>query len=148
MASVFDVAKYILEKQGRMTTMKLQKLVYYSLAWSLVWDEKPLFNGTVKAWGSGPVVPELYGHHKGLYYVEDKNLDLGDSSKLTDSERATIDAVLEHYGDKSAQYLVDLTHAEPPWRLARGPLPPESTDSPEIKLDAIAEYYSSLAGAA
>jgi len=28
--SVMDVASYILEKQGEMTTMKLQKLVYYS----------------------------------------------------------------------------------------------------------------------
>ena len=35
---VFDVAAYILEKIGSMTTMKLQKLVYYSQAWSLVWD--------------------------------------------------------------------------------------------------------------
>ena len=40
---VFDVAAYILEKIGSMTTMKLQKLVYYSQAWSLVWDEKRLF---------------------------------------------------------------------------------------------------------
>ena len=38
---VFDVAAYILQKTGSMTTMKLQKLVYYSQAWSLVWDEKP-----------------------------------------------------------------------------------------------------------
>lgn len=86
MATVFDVAKYILEKQGQMTTMKLQKLVYYSLAWSLVWDEKPLFTETVKAWANGPVVPDLYGKHKGMYYVEAKHLDAGDSSKLTISE--------------------------------------------------------------
>ena len=39
MASVFDVAKYILEKQHPMTTMKLEKLVYYSQTWSVVWDE-------------------------------------------------------------------------------------------------------------
>ncbi len=34
MATVHDVAAYILEKRGPMTTMKLQKLVYYSQAWS------------------------------------------------------------------------------------------------------------------
>ena len=44
MATVFDVAKYILEKKGTMSTMKLQKLCYYSQAWSLVWDDQPLFN--------------------------------------------------------------------------------------------------------
>jgi uncharacterized phage-associated protein len=35
MASVLDVAQYILNRQGMMTTMKLQKLVYYVMAWSL-----------------------------------------------------------------------------------------------------------------
>lgn len=144
MATVFDVAKYILEQRGQMSTMKLQKLVYYSLAWSLVWDEKPLFTQVVKAWANGPVVPELWHEHRGMYLIEAKNLDKGDASKLGKDERETIDAVLNHYGDKSAQYLIDLTHQEPPWRAARGALPPEATESPEIKLDVIAEYYSSL----
>ena len=31
-----DVAQYILEKLGAMPAMKLQKLCYYSQAWSLV----------------------------------------------------------------------------------------------------------------
>ena len=35
-ANVFDVAKYILEKEGKLSTMKLQKLCYYCQAWSLV----------------------------------------------------------------------------------------------------------------
>ncbi len=37
MANAKDVAQYILEKQGEMTSIKLQKLVYYTQAWSLVW---------------------------------------------------------------------------------------------------------------
>ena len=42
--NVFDVAAHILQKYGSMTAMKLQKLVYYCQAWSLVWDEQPLFS--------------------------------------------------------------------------------------------------------
>ncbi|WP_307850044.1 MULTISPECIES: type II toxin-antitoxin system antitoxin SocA domain-containing protein [unclassified Saccharopolyspora] len=42
-----------------MTAMKLQKLVYYSQAWHLVWDERPLFDEPVQAWANGPVVPDL-----------------------------------------------------------------------------------------
>ena len=34
MATVHDVAGYILKKCGPLTVMKLQKLVYYSQAWS------------------------------------------------------------------------------------------------------------------
>ena len=44
MANVFDTAKYILEQKGDMSTMKLQKLCYYSQAWGLVWDDEPLFD--------------------------------------------------------------------------------------------------------
>ena len=44
MASVFDVAKYILKQAGEMSTWKLQKLCYYSQAWSLAWTEHELFS--------------------------------------------------------------------------------------------------------
>ena len=64
MASVFDVAKYILNKKGRMSPMKLQKLVYYSQCWSLAWDDKPLFNNRIEAWANGPVVRDLYTFHR------------------------------------------------------------------------------------
>ena len=69
MASVYDVAAYILEKQGAMTTWKLQKLVYYSQAWSLVWDDDVLFPEEIEAWANGPVVRELYHAHRGKYRV-------------------------------------------------------------------------------
>lgn len=36
--TVFDVAKYVLHRTGQLTTMKLEKLVYYCQAWSLAWD--------------------------------------------------------------------------------------------------------------
>lgn len=42
MATVFDVAKYIVDSLGKVTTMKLQKLVYYSQAWNLAWDDVPI----------------------------------------------------------------------------------------------------------
>ena len=62
-ATVFDVAKYIAEKTGELTAMKLQKLVYYAEAWNLAWDGEPLFSENFEAWANGPVVPELYQRH-------------------------------------------------------------------------------------
>jgi hypothetical protein len=41
MTTACDVAAYILMKSRPMTAWTLQKLVYYSQAWSLVWDERP-----------------------------------------------------------------------------------------------------------
>ena len=144
MATVFDVAAYILEKQGEMTAMKLQKLVYYSQAWSLVWDEKPLFDERIEAWANGPVVRELYEAHRGKFRVARKHIEEGKPKRLTDDERETVNAVLKYYGDQSSQWLSDLTHQEDPWRDARNGLAPGERGSSEITHDAMVEYYSSL----
>ena len=69
MANIISVAKYILEQRGAMTTMKLQKLCYYSQAWSLAWDDKPLFDEDFQAWANGPVCPELFRWHKGKFAI-------------------------------------------------------------------------------
>jgi uncharacterized phage-associated protein len=142
MADVFDVAKYILEKQGSMTTMKLQKLVYYSQAWSVVWDEKPLFAEEIQAWASGPVVRELYDAHKGMFQIS--SLGRGNTDNLKLEEKETIDTVLQAYGDKPAQWLSDLTHMEKPWNEAREGIPIGLNCENEITLASMAEYYSGL----
>ncbi len=142
MANVLDAAAYILEKQGKMITLKLQKLVYYSQAWSLVWDERPLFDEKIEAWSNGPVVRDLFEYHRGQYYVSE--IEAGDSGKLDADQKATVDMVLNHYGDKPAYWLVRLSHSEPPWIEARGDLSPTEQGNAEIMLDSMAQYYSSL----
>jgi uncharacterized phage-associated protein len=142
--SALDVAAYILKHGGEMTAMKLQKLVYYAQAWSLVWDETPLFHEPIKAWANGPVVYELYDRHRGQFRVDQSSVTLGDPERLNRQQRETVDAVLGFYGQKSAQYLSDLTHAESPWRDARGDCPPGDRCDNEITLAFMNEYYSSL----
>ncbi len=142
MADVFDVAKYILKKQGPLTTMKLQKLVYFCQAWSLVWDEKPLFNEAIQAWASGPVVRELYDIHRGMFIISE--IGKGDASNLNHEEKETINAVLKAYGKKPAQWLADLTHMEDPWNKAREGYDPGDNCENEITQASMHEYYSSL----
>ena len=143
MATVRNVAAYILKKQGQMTAMKLQKLVYYSQAWSLVWDEKPIFGARIEAWANGPVVPNLYQAHRGMFKVQPGQIN-GDPDTLARDERETVDAVLDHYGRRSSQWLSDLTHMEKPWRDTRNGLSPSERGNAEITHAAMAEYYSSL----
>jgi len=142
MATVHDIAAYILEKRGQMTAMKLQKLVYYSQAWSLVWDETPLFRNRVEAWANGPVIRALYGEHRGRFQVS--SWPCGDSSKLSQKQKDTVDGVLEFYGDKTSQWLSELTHSERPWVEARKGLAPGERGNAEITQAAMAEYYGSL----
>lgn len=139
---VFDVAAYILEKKGTLSTMKLQKLVYYTQAWSLVWDEKPLFQEDVEAWANGPVVRDLFYYHRGRYEID--TVEIGNPRLLDQEQRETVDAVLDYYGDKTAQWLIELTHREAPWIQAREGLPPLERGNRVIPLDAMAFYYSSL----
>lgn len=142
MASVHDVAAYILDKTGPITTWKLQKLAYYSQAWSLVWDEKPLFRARIEAWANGPVIPQLYREHRGLFSVS--QWPDGDPSGLTDKQKETLDAVLDFYGDKPSQWLSDLTHREKPWRSARAGLTPGERGNTVISLESMVEYYGSI----
>ena len=138
----FDVAAYILQEMGEMTTMKLQKLVYYSQAWSLVWDEKPLFGEDIEAWANGPVVRDLFDYHRGMYQIS--SVPIGNPRLLDQEQRDTVDAVLDYYGDKSAQWLINLTHIEDPWIQTRKGLPIHQRGNRVIPLDVMADYYSSL----
>lgn len=143
MATVLDVAQYVLEQAGEMTAMKLQKLVYYSQAWSLVWEEEPLFENSFEAWANGPVSPTLYQQHKGKFRVDSTAIG-GSSANLNDNQKETIDRVLNALGDKSGLWLSELTHSEAPWRDARGDAAPTDRSNAEITLAAMHEYYSSL----
>jgi uncharacterized phage-associated protein len=64
MASVHDVAAFIVAELGEVGAMKPPKLVYYAQAWSLVWDDRPLFPEHIEAWDRGRVVGELYRENK------------------------------------------------------------------------------------
>lgn len=140
---VADVAAYILDRAGAMSAMKLQKLVYYSQAWSLVWDERPLFEEPVQAWINGPVVPALYDLHRGRFQLRPGDIR-GNADTLDPAARETIDGVLKFYGDKTAQWLSDLSHSEAPWLQARQGLSEVERGGNEITPAAMHEYYSGI----
>jgi uncharacterized phage-associated protein len=140
--SAHDVAAYILSRKGEMSAMKLQKLLYYSQAWSLVWDDAPLFSERIEAWMNGPVVRDVYERHRGKFLVAE--WPDGDASKLDENQSETVDVVVGYYGDHNAQQLSDLTHRENPWIVARHGLAEDERGEREIPLDSMAEYYSSL----
>lgn len=144
MPTVFDVAKYILEKQGQITTFKLQKLVYYSKAWSLVWDDDSLFNNKIYAWANGPVCKDLYLKHKGFFEISKNELSDGNSNNLQPNHKATIDLVIKSYAHLSGQQLSNWSHTEKPWTDARKGLNIEERGEVEITPDSMVEYYSAI----
>lgn len=146
MATVKDVAEYILEQRGPMSAMKLQKLCYYSQAWHLVWEEQPLFDAQIQAWANGPVVVELYRSHRGRLTLRAGDIKGGDTANLTSDERGSVDGVLDFYGELHAHQLSELTHREAPWRDARAAAGLSEFDrgTAEITHAAMFEYYDGL----
>lgn len=144
MATVFDVAKFVLEKQGEITAMKLQKLVFYVKAWALVWDEEELFKEEFQAWANGAVSPALYDRHRGMFRVNASLFSDADSSIFSPSQIETIEKVLEFYGNYTAQQLSDINHQEDPWLDARGELNPMERCTTVISPAAMSEYYSGI----
>jgi uncharacterized phage-associated protein len=143
MGKVDDVAALILDRLGEMTAMKLQKLVYYSQVWHLVWEEKPLFEEPIEAWANGPVVPALYDKHRGEFKVSSWR-KWGSAENLDGSEIESIDVVLERYGPLPAHTLSELTHQETPWLDARQGLAPGERGNRVISQESMYEFYDSL----
>ncbi|GAB3869975.1 hypothetical protein GCM10029964_003450 [Kibdelosporangium lantanae] len=139
MASVDDVAAAVLARSGPVTTMKLQKLIYYCQAWHLVRTHQALFADRIEAWPQGPVVPSVYRRHRRRYSVS--SWDAGNPDLLTASERDTVAWVLGKYGHMSAESLSKLTHIEPPWRIAREESP-GGKGAEEIPQERLRYYYA------
>jgi hypothetical protein len=79
MARVRDVAAYIISKLRSVDVIKLQKLLYYSQACSLV-------------------VRKAFKTYQGQYKVS--SASQGDKTSLSEDERGTVDAILRFNGDK------------------------------------------------
>lgn len=140
---VIDLADYILHRCGAMSAMKLQKLVYYSQVWALVWTERELFSDNIEAWANGPVVRALYNQHRGCFRVT-KGFFKGDIGRLSEDQRDVVDRVIKFYGSKDPQWLSNLTHLESPWKEAREGIPPGVSGHKVISKESIINYYTSL----
>ena len=141
MVSVFDVAAYILKRQGLMSTWKLQKLCYYAQVWSIAWTEKPLFEEEFEAWSNGPVCRELFNKHKGMYMIDKIE---GNPNALTSNEKEIVDTVLHDYGNMEPYELRELSHSETPWKNARNGLEVGVPCNTVITKTAMGEYYGGL----
>lgn len=139
-SSALDVASYIISRDRSITTLQLQKLVYYAQAWSLAWDGRPLFDDKIEAWQNGPVVPRLYSAHRRRRWVT--TIDGGHVDNLSPADRAKIDAVLDFYGKCTADDLVRMTHEDAPWAEAWGDRPADAWGNDPVKEQAMRRFYT------
>ncbi|CAN5429601.1 DUF4065 domain-containing protein [soil metagenome] len=106
----FQIAQYIVTKYpGEVTSMKLQKLMYYCYAWQLVANNK-IFDASFEAWTHGPVEPEIYKEYKDFGR---KPVSVPRAPKLN---VPLLDFILDSYAVYSAIELSKTTHLELPWK--------------------------------
>ena len=141
--TIADAARYILEKCGLMTTMKLQKLCYYSQVWHCYFVDKPLFQNEYQAWSYGPVSYDLFMLHRGKYNVDLEDFAFGSTSHISVESKQVIDEVLSKYSQMSGAQLSDLSHTELPWISTRSSVDSRNTN-PVISIQLMQKFAAQV----
>lgn len=143
-----DIAKYFvarnLKDQKGLSNKKLQKLLYYAQAWSMVFNNQTLFKDDIQAWIHGPAILEVYNEYKEFGAEEiKKEVDLNAVTKLLSKEQVKIlDMVWESYGKFDANYLEILSHNEKPWQETRKGLEVYDGSDRIIPIKLMKSYYT------
>lgn len=130
-----NLAYYILDNFpfANITQLKLQKLIYYVKAWSIV-AKIDLGNIKFYKWNLGPVNKEVYDNFKlfGKEVIKATKQEFCNVS--ISSNKDFIDFVTLNYIQFDAFTLSAMTHQEDPWT--------KTVDNQLIDEKLIAEYYS------
>lgn len=141
-----DVGRYFLylanQEKKPITNKKLQKLVYYAQAWSLVLNNKKLFSEPIEAWVHGPAVRSLYMQYKKFGFEPIMEEVKSYALKISGNTKELLDSVWKIYGKMDAGYLEMLTHSEKPWQEAREGLQSSESSDNEISLKMMKSYYA------
>jgi len=136
MANVFDIAAYI-TNYIEVDQLKLQKLLFYTQAVSLVRFNKPAFSSAIEAWDYGPVIPEVYT--KIRRYKTPLKIKYATKESIDACIIEAADMVIKYYGEMDGIELMQLTHSEQPWRNAY-----KKGRNTEITNRAIKAYYKTI----
>lgn len=139
-----DIANWFINQFDKevgdvITHLKIQKLLYYSQAWSQLLLEADLFEEEMEAWAHGPVVRAVYNEFRDAGWEP-----LSVSRALVDFDTEVTDVlsqVLETYGESSAKTLEHMTHQDKPWIEARGHLSPEARCNTIICKSALKTFF-------
>lgn len=128
MYSPKSIANYFLglaKSSGQeISSMKLQKLVYYAHGWYAGYTGQPLINEAVEAWEYGLVIPTLFHEFKqfgaGPIAGKATNFDGIELREVSPPEdialRKFLDNVWSSYGQFTGMRLSEMTHApDGPW---------------------------------
>ena len=120
--SAIDLAKYVVwyvnSKDVPITSLKLQKLLYYIQGAHIKEIGRVLFHDDIEAWEYGPVVRNVYIQYCGYGALNLRSAP--DDGKLCDGisaeSKQLIERVLNEKMHLSTRKLVRMTQLEDPWK--------------------------------
>lgn len=134
-----DVAEYVVfysnSKDYSISNLKLQKLLYF-IQGEFLKNGRECFNDEMEAWDYGPVVDEAYKKYKVYSGGNIPGFIAKNPSNITDDDKAIIASVVDNYKDYTASQLVEITHAQSPWKNAY-----KAGFRNEISKDSIENYF-------
>lgn len=116
MDTALNISRYIVakswERERPITNLRLQRLLYFLQALSLVLTGNPAFEDEIKAWASGPVVPTVYYEYSifGAGCIYDKN-----DARVTASMAKLVDSLFAVTDSYTASELADIAKNQSPW---------------------------------
>jgi uncharacterized phage-associated protein len=154
MLDAIDVARHLIrvgydpahpDESVLICPLRLQKLLYYCQGWSLALLGRPLFRQPLQAWARGPVVPEVYAQFQGHRDGITPERAGGPAAPLPATEAALVEMVWREYAGYTPGQLVQMTHAEPAWREARGDLAPTAQSSAPLSATTMRAHFQAVA---
>ncbi|MCY4516463.1 MAG: DUF4065 domain-containing protein [Acidimicrobiaceae bacterium] len=145
MADVLSIAASMVARELEMTSMRLQKLLYYAHGCHLATHGTPLFSDRIEAWSNGPVVRTVFSEHRGwktLRHPWPGTGRAGAADALDQHEKDTLETVQQALADFSADELVECAHGEAPWRDARGELADDAWSNVAIPDESIRGFFT------
>ena len=166
-----NVIQYLLIKCEDITTLALQKSLYYIQGFYFAFYKSFIFTDDCQAWIHGPVYKDVYLRYKDYTFtpIDSPTTEISgikSSEKLADykhvqksdvtlftseltttlsaTEKAVCDSVIDNLCCYSGKELERFTHHEEPWILTRGNLKTNDSSNKIISKKIIGEYFTTI----
>jgi uncharacterized phage-associated protein len=145
-----DVADWfinVIDRQAGevITTLEVQRLVFFAQAWHLANTGRPLFADDFEAWSTGPVAPNVFERFRDFTYSTVPAME--QAREVKGQKLDLLLQVQDEYGCYRGRKLDELSR-EPggPWEKARGGISEVAACDAVIAKDAIRKFYGAKIG--
>lgn len=140
-----DIAHWFIIKADlfgeSLTSLKIQKLLYYTEVWSQILHEKNFICEQFQAWAHGPAIPEVFEHFQRFNGNPIPLSAVPFNPQIEPSIVLFLNKVYDIYGSLPEVILEKMTQADNPWIQARGTHSPESRCETMISKHAMKSFY-------